>query len=259
MALKRTDVTKGSWHPSFHLDDGHIDIWCVDTNAEQDIIRRLASVLSSQERERAARFRFRQHCDEFIAARGFLRILLARYLELRVRDVVFVYGPRGKPSLPDSPVEFNLSHTEGVAIFGFVHHCAVGVDIERVRPLADMMAIADRFFCPAEADELAALDDDERPRAFFRCWTRKEAYIKAIGNGLCTPLDEFRVTLKSAEPARFLHIGHSGCAAREWILHNVDIADGYAAALAHKAGPRPWLQSPLLAASAVFDITGSPG
>ena len=235
-------------HPGFDLSGGRIEVWCIDTVAQESTIRRLEYVLSAEERERAAQFRFERHRDAFIAARGALRVLLARYLGSSAVDVTFVYGPNGKPSLPDSRVEFNVSHTDGVAVLAFAQDCALGVDIECIRPIADMMHIARRFFCRGEAQELDALPEAQRERAFFQCWTRKEAYIKATGNGLSTALSEFRVTLKADEPARFVHLGNETSGPPEWVLHNLDISSAYAAAIAHRGGPKPVVQSPLLPA-----------
>jgi len=246
-------VSRAHDHPSFHLSDGRIEVWCVETAARESVIRQLEPVLSAEERERAARFRFERHRNAFVVARGALRVLLARYIGSSSVDVTFVYGPNGKPSLPVSRVEFNVSHTDGVVVLAFAQDCALGVDIECIRPVDNMMQIARRFFCRGEAQELAALPEEQRERAFFRCWTRKEAYIKATGNGLSTPLSEFRVTLKEGEPARFVHIGNETSAPSEWVLHNLDISSAYAAAIAHRGEPKHVVQSPLLPAVLLVD------
>jgi 4'-phosphopantetheinyl transferase len=135
-----------------------------------------------------------------------------------------------------------------VALFAFGIGCPLGVDVERIRPMRDMLTIAHRFFCSDEAAELAALPEADRERAFFLCWTRKEAYIKATGDGLATPLGEFRVSLKPGEPASFLHLGNDPTAAPLWALHNLWIAEDYAAAIAHAGEPRTIRQSSLMQA-----------
>jgi 4'-phosphopantetheinyl transferase len=246
-------ITRACDHPWFDLSGGRIEVWCIETAAQESVIRRLEYVLSAEERERAARFRFERHRDAFIVARGALRVLLARYIGSSAVDVTFVCGPNGKPSLPDSRVEFNVSHTDGVAVLAFAQNCALGVDIECIRPIADMMHIARRFFCRGEAQELAALPEAQRERAFFLCWTRKEAYIKATGDGLSIPLNEFRVTLREGEPARFVHIGNETSAPSGWVLHNLDISSAYAAAIAHRGEPKRVVQSPLLPAMLLVD------
>jgi len=246
------NLRRATEHPLFKLSDGRVEVWCIDTAAPAHVIRGLESVLSADEKDRAARFRFERHRDAFIVARAGLRVLLARFLGRPAAAVTFVYGPNGKPSLPDSTLEFNLSHTEGIALFAFSEACALGVDVECIHPIPNMMDIANRFFCRGEAQELAALPEVEREDAFFVCWTRKEAYLKATGSGLSPALNSFQVTL-CGEAARLVHFGNDPAAALECVLHDLHIKHGYAAAIAHRAGSRPVMQSPLLPAAFLLD------
>lgn len=246
------DVSKIHDHPSFHLSDGRIEVWCIEATAPGNVLRQLEAFLSAEEKDRAARFQFERHRNAFVVARGVLRRLLARYVGTSPADVIFEYGPNGKPSLPGCKVEFNISHTDGIVILAFAQDCALGIDIECIRPVDHMMQIAGRFFCPAEAKELAALPEEQRERAFFLCWTRKEAYVKAIGNGLSMPLSEFHVTLKEDEPARFVRIGKVSDAS-EWVLHNLDVSPAYAAAIAYLGAPKHVVRSPLLPAMLPVD------
>lgn len=233
-------------HPSFQLGHAHIEVWCVEAAAPESVIRRLETVLSTKERERAARFKFERDRNAFVAARGGLRVLLARYLGVSPAGIDFVYGPKGKPSLPDSRIEFNVSHTEGAVLLAFAQECPLGVDIECVRPVQDMMQIARANFCREEGQELAGLPEEHRLRAFFLCWTRKESYIKATGNGLSTALSEVQVSFREGDPVRFVRIGDDPSAASAWSLHNLDVSPAYAAALAYCGGSRQIAQSPLL-------------
>jgi 4'-phosphopantetheinyl transferase len=233
-------------YPSFHVSDALIEVWCVEASAPESVIRQLKSVLSADERERAARFKFERDRNAFIVARGVLRVSLARYLGASPAEVDFVYGPKGKPSLPDSRIEFNISHTDRVVLLAFSQGCALGVDVECVRLVQDMMQIARRNFCLDEALELEGLPEEKRQRAFFRCWTRKESYIKATGNGLSTPLSEFRVAFKEGQTARFVHIGNDPSAASAWVLHDLDVSPDYAAAIAYRGETRQIAQSLLL-------------
>jgi 4'-phosphopantetheinyl transferase len=244
-------MTEGWQEPSFYLDDGRIEVWCIRTDPDRSIIGKLEAVLSADEKDRAARFRISRRREEFIIVRGSLRMLLARYLGRPPSEIEFVYGARGKPSLPGAEIDFNVSHADGLAIFAFAQGCALGVDVERVQPIGDMMDIARRFFCSGEADELALTAEADRARAFFLCWTRKEAYIKATGNGLCTPLSGFRVTLRANTPARFVDLGYDG-GALDWVLHNIDLTADYVAAIAYRAERRQVIQSQLLEASMVL-------
>ncbi len=239
--------------PSFQLNDARVEIWCAETAAPEGVIRQLDTALCAEERERAARFKFERDRNAFVVARGVLRVLLGRYLGTLPAGINFIYGSAGKPSLLDSVIKFNISHTDGVVLLAFTQGCALGVDVECIRPLEDMMQIASRNFCPDEARELAALPEEERQRAFFRCWTRKESYIKATGNGLSTPLSEFRVAFREGEPARFVHIGNDPSAASAWVLHNLDISPAYAAAIAYRGKPRQIVQSPLLPAARLLE------
>jgi 4'-phosphopantetheinyl transferase len=171
--------------------------------------------------------------------------MLGGYLGMAPAAVPFRYGSRGKPALDLSPpVDFNASHSGALAVYAFTAGREVGIDIERLHSLDRMQEIARRFFCAEEAAELEALPEELRERAFLHCWTRKEAYIKATGDGLSCPLDEFRVSLRPCDTARFLHIGHRPEAAGAWTLHDLDLAEGYVAALAYCDSERPLVVLP---------------
>jgi 4'-phosphopantetheinyl transferase len=154
--------------------------------------------------------------------------------------VAFTFGPRGKPALRgDSPIRFNLSHSGDLALFAFTANCEIGVDLEEVQNMSDIEQIASRYFCRAEASELLSIADTElKQKAFYRCWTRKEAYVKAVGDGLYVRLDQFQVTLLSDQPARLVHIGNDVRPAAEWTLQHLDPAPKYVGALAYKAVAR---------------------
>ena len=134
--------------------------------------------------------------------------------------------------------------------------CKVGVDIEQIRGLRDMQSIAGRFFCSEEATELMSLIADQRELGFYLCWTRKEAYIKAMGDGLSARLDSFRVTLRPGQPARFIHLADGSSSAEEWTLHDLQLAPNYAAALAYHDMERPVVLSPVIDAAEVLDVPG---
>jgi 4'-phosphopantetheinyl transferase len=196
---------------------------------------RFDPVLATDEKERARRFRFDHLRQSFVITRGVLRCLLARYVGLDPAELRFACGPKGKPALASAAgIEFNATHSGGSALFAFATGCQVGIDLELMRPIAGAQDLADRFFCPEEAAEIRSLPPGERERAFFRCWTRKEAYIKAIGDGLSAPLDGFRVALRPGEAARLVHIAHDTDAAAAWTLDDLGPAAGYLAALAYR-------------------------
>ncbi|PYQ42304.1 MAG: 4'-phosphopantetheinyl transferase [Acidobacteria bacterium] len=195
--------------------------------------------LSPDENRRASRFHFERDRRRFAAARGILRALLGRYLCVDPSDLVFGYGPHGKPALasPWHGLRFNVSHSGGLALLAFATDYEIGVDIEQERPLPEMDSIAERHFSPPENAELQLLAERERRRAFFRCWTRKEAFIKAVGDGLSHALDAFDVTLAPSEPARILRVEGDPEAAGRFRLEGLEPAHGFAAALAALGRP----------------------
>jgi len=164
-----------------------------------------------------------------------LRALLASYLGKEPAEVCFSYGPQGKPALADAScsLRFNTSNSSDLVAYAFTPGCEIGIDVEQHRPVHDWDRIAHRFFSPEEASELSDLPEAERIAAFFNCWSRKEACIKAIGGGLSIPLDSFRVTLRPGVAARMVSLNGSEEAARAWTLHDIAPAPEYAGAIAY--------------------------
>jgi 4'-phosphopantetheinyl transferase len=152
--------------------------------------------LSWEERARANRFHFAIHREHFVVARGILRYLLSHYVEIPASRIRFTEGPHGKPELAEKPrYGFNVTHSGGLAMYAVSDLREVGIDVEQHREMDDLAGIARRFFAPDEVDALEQLSPEDRQAAFFRCWSRKEAVVKAIGAGLSLPLDSFCVSL----------------------------------------------------------------
>jgi 4'-phosphopantetheinyl transferase len=224
----------------FELTGRAVHVWPVSIQGPIAVVDQFCSLLSADETARAARFRFEHLQHSFILARGALRILLGRYLNTPPCDLGFRYGAKGKPALAEpAGLQFNASHSCDLALFAFTMDCELGVDIEAVRSMPDRDDIARRFFCAEETTELMTLPAGERDQGFFLCWTRKEAYIKATGEGLSAPLDAFRVTLRPGESARMIHLERDPIAAQAWSLHDLTPDPRYAAALAYQDSPRP--------------------
>ncbi len=187
------------------LADREIHVWRASLSTDEPTLRRLEATLADQEKARAARFIFERDRDRYIAARGILRDLLGKYLQCAPRSIEFAYGPYGKPAITGavsrSGICFNLSHSHGLAVVAIGREQEVGIDLELIRAEFASEAIAKRYFSAKEIDELTRLPAELRTDGFFLCWTRKEAYIKAKGDGLQIPLDSFDVSLSPGSPA----------------------------------------------------------
>lgn len=221
------------------LDEGVVHVWKLHIPDAEFAVKHLRTLLSEDEKERAARFRFEHLERSFATVRGVLRMILEKYTGNPADRIQLRYGEKGKPLLMvPSRIQFNVSHSGDLAVFALTLDCDLGIDIEKIRPIPDRQEIASRFFCREEARELASLSTNEQERGFFLCWTRKEAYIKAIGDGLSSPLDAFQVTLKPGETARFVHFRTDPDSTNQWSLHNLDLDPLYAAAVAYRAQER---------------------
>lgn len=191
------------------------------------------AVLSPAEQARAAAFAFETPRNRFIQCRAALRRLLAAHLGTSATELDIEYGRYGKPELPNgSGLQFNVSHCENLAVMALASVHRVGVDIERVRPLADMQSLANARFSPNEIAALAAVEPEHRTHAFFTCWTRKEAFIKATGEGFSLPPHQFDVTLLPAEPPVLTSLRGSGNHAENWALLDLLPVEGFVGAVA---------------------------
>lgn len=214
------------------LAAAEIQLWCIPLHADAPTLTRLSALLTPDEQQRADRFQFPDHRRRFIVGRGALRLLLAAYTGQAATDLRFAYGPKGKPALAGQTLAFNLSHSGELALAAVTRTEPLGIDVERLRPLPDAADIAQRFFAADEAATLAAVAPERREAVFFRGWTRKEAYIKAVGDGLSLPLKSFAVTLDPADPVCFRRIGTDPAAAAQWSLYHLEPEAGYIGALA---------------------------
>jgi 4'-phosphopantetheinyl transferase len=217
------------------LPEDEVQLWRVDLDAIREEESRWQTVLSSDESTRASRFHFARDRQRFVASRALLRIVLGGYLATDPGRLRFSYSEKEKPSLgaahAGSGVTFNISHSGGIALLAFTRRRDIGVDVEQQRSDFDLDGIADRFFSAHEQTQLAALPAEERADAFFRCWTRKEAYIKATGDGLSLPLSQFDVSLRTGEPNALLATRPDHSEAGGWLLQEVPAGPGYVAAL----------------------------
>ncbi len=221
------------------LPADEVHVWRASLQQPAWAVAELATVLSEDERARAARFRFERDRSRYVVGRATLRTLLGRYSGVAPAAVRFRYGAFDKPLLDGPGPWFNLSHSGALALYAFSSAAEIGVDIELERADFSRERIAERFFSPAEVAVLRALPVDEQPRAFLRCWTRKEAFVKARGDGLSLALDSFDVSLAPDAPAALLRTAWSEREPREWELHDLsDSGAGYLAAVTQRA--RGW-------------------
>ncbi len=213
-----------------------VHVWKASVDLSPLSVQGLARTLSEDERARAGRFSFEQDRRRFIARRGVLRAILGRYLRMAPWALEFRYGPYGKPALSSaaggSALRFNVSHADGVALYGVTSGREMGIDLERVRSDFPGEGIAERFFSHAEAERLRTLSRGSRPMAFFTCWTRKEAYVKAKGEGLSALLDQFDVSLGPGDPAVLVSTAGDPQEAARWSLQDLPAGPGYVAAVA---------------------------
>jgi 4'-phosphopantetheinyl transferase len=214
------------------LIPGSAHLWQRGLHASEDEIQACHELLLPEEHEKASRYRVERPRGDYILTRGTLRSLLSKYLHMNPKEITFRYTKYGKPFLANSDLYFNISHTDGLALLAFLRKREVGVDVERVRPQSDVLKIAERFFSERERRDLRSLTGEEVHAAFFRCWTRKEAYIKAVGEGLSLPLHQFDVSIEP-DPKQALRATRPDTTeAKRWSIYNVSVPRGYAAALA---------------------------
>ena len=220
--------------PFLWLEEVHL--WRTSLAVPPALLQQYRAVLSPDELKRAMQFRFARDYEHFVVAHAVLRKLLAHYLQVAPEEVLFIKNAYGKPSLPSSlnpsGLCFNLSHSHEMALFAFSYRRDLGVDVEYARKNVEYDQLARFCFSPYEQEVLLSLTGLAKHEAFYACWTRKEAYIKARGLGLSLPLDLFDVSLVPSEPAQLLASRESPSEAARWSLRVLDAGPDYAGALA---------------------------
>jgi 4'-phosphopantetheinyl transferase len=234
-----SDGANNAWAASseiYEIAPREIHVWRIALIQPEEVIQRYRKFMAADEIERADRFYFAKDRNRFTVARGALRQLLGAYLKLDPEAVSFGYGPQGKPSLSVTQsaygIRFNLSHSGEIALLAVSRNRELGVDVEQIRADFTSGEIATRFFSPEECAKLERLPAYETVDAFFNCWTRKEAYIKARGGGLSIPLDSFAVAFAPGEAAALLHVKAGDENFSRWRFHELHPGAGYKAALA---------------------------
>ena len=218
-------------------------MWRIDIAEQWDRLPELREWLNTEELQRASRFMHEGKQRQFVVCRAALRDILAQYLGLRPRDVAFGYAEHGKPRLANAELgnrlRFNLTHSRHLALCAVTAEQEVGVDAEYIRPDRADESLARRFFARGEVAALMAVAEADHPRAFYRCWTSKEAYLKALGDGLQRPLDSFCVAVDRADAA-LLEVDDAPDEARRWTFKALPAPLDYAATCVVSGTPSAW-------------------
>jgi len=221
------------------LSSDRVDVWRVQLDEPLSTVS-TSSILSSDELTRASHFHFEKDRQHFVRCRSALRFLLSGYLGIPAAEIRFEYQPSGKPEVTAQQkprqLRFNVSHSGGVALIAVGENHRIGIDIEKIRPEVDITALAERFFSVRERAGLRALPDHLRVAAFFACWTRKESFLKATGEGLSFPLADFSVTTHPDFDPTLEEIRGNTEARKQWFLADLSVAAGYRATVAVESG-----------------------
>ncbi len=218
------------------LEQPIVHVWYCDLKVSGSRLARYTELLSPDELSRAQRFRFTRDKQNFIVARGVLRVLLGHYCQCPANKLSFHYAEHGKPYLQTqhnfNNVTFNLAHSHDISVYAFMRYHAIGIDIEYIQRNIDELTLAKQFFAKEEYQQLVRLSQEQQHRGFFNGWTRKEAFIKALGDGLFYPLNRFVVSLTPEQPAKVISIDGDEQAAQAWTLAEFTPKTNYVGAIA---------------------------
>ncbi len=223
--------TEPSTFPVLEKQEAHL--WCANLESSGLPLAQFWTYLSKEEKDRSNLFRFEKDRISYITARGTLRKLLAGYLKISPSFIQFTYSSFGKPSLAqeNQSLQFNISHSGGMGLFGFVKEAEIGVDIEQVKKEIEVAKLADRFFSKEEAKTILQLAPKDQLNSFFKCWTRKEAFIKGHGQGMSLPLDQFEVSILDGEQVALRRVAWDDHEAKEWDFVSFDVKQNFVGAL----------------------------
>lgn len=235
--LSELSIPTPVWLPppvDLALQPGEIHLWRASLALDSTLYHQLVSTLTPDERQRAERFYRQEHQSRFVACRAFLRAILGHYLDRAPEQIQFCYGSHGKPAIEQSinslGLEFNLSHSENIALYAIALHHRTGIDLEAIRPVSDLEQLSKRFFAPQEHLAIQSLPVDERLHGFFQYWTLKEAVLKAVGDGL-SKLEEVEVAIADGS-VQLIQLGAESLPIGVWSLWQCIPAPGYVASLA---------------------------
>ena len=230
-----------SWHYASQnagnmiMDNSEVHVWRASLDRNESMMFRIYQTLAPDERSRAAKFHFQKDRGRFVIRRGLLRAILGLYLDLEPGRLKFVYGPNGKPALASETggdrLHFNLTHSQGLALFAVTYGRELGIDLEHLAPHVALEEIAETFFSSEEVKALSALPRNEQQRGILVSWTRKEAYLKATGDGLSVPLDEVQESSGLGYLPNILVTGQDGKQVSRWSIEPLAPGPEYVASL----------------------------
>jgi 4'-phosphopantetheinyl transferase len=222
--------------PVSHLAGDEVQVWVASLEKPPEVVAGFSLLLSPDEKDRAGRFYFERDRRRYTVGRGLLRMFLGAFLAMKPDQIAFRYGAYGKPALDrvvhGRTLQFNLAHSNDLAVFIFCWDRPVGIDVEHVRPMTDEADFAERFFSPAESALIGSLSGEQKRNTFFKLWTCKEAFLKASGAGLTDPLNEVEFSFGDADSARIVSIHGDKKRAALWRMEMFKPAKGYQAACA---------------------------
>lgn len=224
-------------YSKIYLNKNEVHIWRAKYSFTSKQIKNFLTLLSDDENKKAFNFYFQSDRNNYIASRAILRLILSRYIHTHPKVINFYYNYYGKPFILDANISFNISHSNELAVFAFSINSMVGIDVEYIHDGFNEMEIAEKFFSLSEINELKSVPQNQRKEAFFNCWTSKEAYIKAKGLSISTPLDSFDVSLLPWEPVKILIRGDNNDEENNWYLQRINIGKGYSSSIALQKRP----------------------
>lgn len=217
------------------LGQGEIHIWRASLTIPNTEVRELFATLQMEEQRRAQQFAFEHLRRRFVIAHGLLRDILVRYLPAKAEEIRFSYSEFGKPSVvkpqEGRTLNFNMSHSHKWVLIAIAQTRRIGVDVEKIRAELPLTEISQRIFAPEESAALRRLPEGLRPIAFFKCWTAREAYVKATGDGLARSPDTFSVSITPGGDVQRVKDDDAAGQGSVWTLHGLCVDPGYAATL----------------------------
>jgi len=215
----------------------NVHIWLIRYDQSDQIFADSKHILSKEEKERSSRFHFDIDHKRFSVTRSLLKKYLGKIISRPPREIHFKFNKYGKPELLNSPKEihFNVTHSGNLGMIAITDLAPIGIDVEQFRSEMTTGDIAKRFFSKMEVEAFLELEENEKLQGFFNCWTRKEAFIKAVGKGLSLPLNTFDVSLKPNEPAQLLAVRYKNETSKDWTLTDIKLDHGYASAFIIRA------------------------